>query len=55
MSLWNDCVDWCGGYPFETATAEDLFKYFYAKDYQLINMRLKKGSGCNELVFKNTR
>lgn len=55
MSLWHDCVDWCGGYPFETATAEDLFKYFYAKDYQLINMRLKKGSGCNELVFKNTR
>lgn len=51
MSVWYDCVDWCGGYPFETAKAEDLFEYFYSKDFNLINMRLKKGSGCNEMVF----
>jgi len=51
MSLWYDCIDWCGGLPFETAKAEDLFEYFYCRGFNLINMRLKKGSGCNEMVF----
>ena len=51
MSLWYDSVDWCGGYPFETATAEELFEYFYFRDFNLINMKLKKGAGCNEMVF----
>ena len=51
MSLWYDCVDWCGGYPYETAKAEELFEYIYSKGFNLVNMKLKKGSGCNELAF----
>ena len=51
MSLWYDCVDWCGGYPYETAKAEQLFEYFYSRDFNLVNMKLKGGSGCNEMVF----
>jgi len=52
MSLWHDCVDWCGGYLFETTSADELFKFFYKKDFYLINMRLRHRSGCNEMIFK---
>ncbi len=52
MSLWHDCVDWCGGYPFETASAERLIRFFIDRGFMLIELRLKHGSGCNELVFK---
>lgn len=52
MSLWRDMIDWLGGYPFEVAKPEEIFKYFYEKDYQLINLRTCGGRmGCNEFVF----
>ena len=52
MNLWHDTVDWIGGYPFETATPNDLINFFNEKKFDLISSKLKKGSGCNELVFK---
>ena len=55
MTLWYDCLDWCGGYPFETATPEKILDYFYHKGFYLVNMRLKRGSGCNEFVFTCSR
>ena len=52
MTLWHDAVDWIGGYPFETATADALKDFFISKGYKFRNSRLKYGSGCNELVFQ---
>lgn len=51
MSLWHDAVDWIGGYPFETATPEELTDFFNGKKFFLINIIKKTGIGCNELVF----
>ena len=31
MSVWHDLVDWCGGYPFEVARPEDVFRHFPRK------------------------
>ncbi len=52
MNLWHDTVDWVGGYPFETCTPMDLENFFKKSGYQVVNSKLKTGSGCNEFVFK---
>lgn len=54
MNLWYDVVDWIGGYPFETASAESLQRFFENRNFTLTNVRLKSGSGCNELILKRT-
>lgn len=51
MSVWHDVVDWVGGYPFETAKPETLFRFYRDRGFSLVEMKLKDGSGCNELVF----
>ncbi len=28
MSAWRDVVDWVGGYPFEVATPEEIFRFY---------------------------
>jgi SAM-dependent methyltransferase len=51
MSLWHDTIDWVGGYPFETASVERLFRFYHHRGFNLTNMKLKSGSGCNELLM----
>jgi len=52
MSLWNDMVDWLGGYPFEVAKPEQV-RLFYEKH----GFRIAKSNtcgrrhGCNEFLF----
>ncbi len=52
MSLWYDAVDWIGGYPFETASADQLIALYRDRNFTLLNSRLRQGMGCNELVFR---
>ena len=52
MSLWYDAVDWIGGYPFETASAMQLFDFYIQQGFGLRGLKLKFGMGCNELVFR---
>lgn len=53
MSLWYDMIDWLGGYPFEVATPEAIFKYFRQRGFVLENLKTCKGRmGCNEFVFR---
>lgn len=52
MSLWYDMIDWIGGYPFEVARPEEIFKFFYAKGFRLTALKTCAGRhGCNEFVF----
>ena len=51
MHLWYDAVDWVGGYPFETAKPEEVFRFMRDRGFTLLEMRLKTGSGCNEYIF----
>jgi len=53
MSLYTDVVDWIGGYPFETAKPEEIFKFFKKRGFVLENLVTVGGKmGCNEFVFK---
>ena len=53
MSIWYDWIDWFGGYPFEVASADELFEFYHAKGFQLTKLVTVGGSlGNNELVFR---
>lgn len=53
MSVWNDLVDWIGGYPFEVAMPEEIFDFFFHRGFDLMRLRTCRGGlGCNEFVFK---
>lgn len=52
MSYWHDKIDWIGGYPFEVAKPEEIFDFFYVKEFQLQRLKTCAGGlGCNEFVF----
>lgn len=55
MNIWYDAVDWIGGYPFETASPEDIFRFYRDRGFVLTEMSLKKGMGCSEYVFSHDR
>lgn len=53
MSPWRDVVDWVGGYPFEVAKPEEIFKFFRDVGFELTQLRTCGGGlGCNEFVFR---
>lgn len=53
MSPYHDLVDWVGGYPFEVAKPEEIFRLFRSHGFQLLEMTTVGGSsGCNQFVFR---
>lgn len=53
MSLWHDMIDWLGGYPFEVARPEAIFRRFRDQGFILQELRTCGGRmGCNEYVFR---
>lgn len=55
MNHWYDIVDWVGGYPYEVATADEMFEFYKARGFSLTKMKCGHvGLGCNEFVFVRT-
>jgi len=55
MSLWYDMFDWLGGYPFEVAKPEVVFRFFRDRGFSLQELKTCGGRvGCNEFVFRRT-
>jgi len=53
MSWWYDCLDWIGGYPFETATPEAIVDFYRERGFVLErSITCGRGSGCNQFVFR---
>lgn len=53
MSLWTDMIDWLGGYPFEVATPDAIFRCFADQGWTLLHLKTCGGrGGCNEFVFR---
>jgi hypothetical protein len=53
MSWWHDCLDWIGGYPFETSTPEAIFDFFQSRGFVLERLiTCGGGPGCNQYVFR---
>lgn len=55
MNRWHDLVDWVGGWPFEVAKPEEVFRFLRDRDFQLCDMTTSRGHGCNEFVLRKTR
>lgn len=56
MHVWYDLVDWIGGYPFEVAKPEEVFRCVRNRGFELIELTTCGGGlGCNEFVFRRTR
>jgi 2-polyprenyl-6-hydroxyphenyl methylase/3-demethylubiquinone-9 3-methyltransferase len=53
MSWWHDQLDWVGGYPFQTATPEEVCAFYHQRGFSLERMStVGRGSGCNQFVFR---
>lgn len=53
MSPWIDVVDWVGGWPFEVASPEEIFRFFRDRGFRLTEMKTHMGGhGCNEFVLR---
>lgn len=56
MSLWYDMIDWLGGYPFEVARPEEVFRFMASRGFELREMTTAGATGaCNEFVFERVR
>lgn len=53
MDAWIDLKDWTGGYPFEVAKPEAIFRFYQARGFELVDMTTQAGGiGCNEYVLR---
>jgi len=54
MSWRTDATDWLGGYPYEFATVEEIFKFIRANypDLSLTNLKVTSGRGLNWYLFQ---
>ncbi|MBI3836768.1 MAG: class I SAM-dependent methyltransferase [Planctomycetia bacterium] len=52
MSWWHDCFDWIGGYPYETATPNQIFDFFKRRGFVLERLDACGGHACNQFVFR---
>jgi 2-polyprenyl-6-hydroxyphenyl methylase/3-demethylubiquinone-9 3-methyltransferase len=52
MDFRHDVRDWLGGFPYEYATAGELFEYVHRKwGFRLERLRTGDGNICNEFLF----
>jgi 2-polyprenyl-3-methyl-5-hydroxy-6-metoxy-1,4-benzoquinol methylase len=53
MSARHDLIDWVGGYPFEVAKPEEVFRRVRPQGFELRHLKTCGGGlGCNEYVFQ---
>ncbi len=54
MSWKTDATDWLGGYPYEFATVEEIFKFIKGNfpDLNLTNIKVTSGRGLNWYLFE---
>ncbi len=54
MSVYHDWIDWLGGFPFEVAKPESIFKLYKSKGFILENLITTNRLGCNQYVFRKS-
>jgi 2-polyprenyl-6-hydroxyphenyl methylase/3-demethylubiquinone-9 3-methyltransferase len=52
MSRRYDIIDWIGGYPFEVARPEEVFRFMRDRGFVLQQLATRSGKGCNLFVFE---
>lgn len=51
MHGWYDLIDWVGGWPFEVARPEEVFRFVRDRGFLLEELSTSIGHGCNEFAF----
>ena len=51
MSIVHDWFDWLGGFPFEVARVDEIFRFYMDKGFVLSNLRTTHTLGNNQFVF----
>ncbi|MGH9325231.1 MAG: class I SAM-dependent methyltransferase [Terriglobia bacterium] len=52
MSYWTDVRDWLGGYPYEFASTDEIFRFATRElRMELVNLRSTNTLGTNEFLF----
>ena len=52
MSVLHDWFDWLGGFPFEVARVEEIFRFVKAKGFVLGDLvTTRSGYGNNQFLF----
>ena len=54
MSAKHDLVDWVGGWPFEVARPDQVFRFYRDRGFTLQTLRTAAGPACNQFVFVKT-
>lgn len=55
MSLYHDAVDWVGGWPFETATPQEVEAFLLPRGFTSVWHRtVGRRHGCNEFLFRRS-
>lgn len=53
MSYWTDVRDWLGGYPYEFASTDEIFRFGTRElGLELVNLRSTNTLGTNEFLFR---
>ena len=56
MSFWTDIRDSLGGYPYEFASSEEVFRFCKQEfGFILENMKTVNGLGLNEFLFRSPK
>lgn len=51
--MYVDIQDWVGGYPFEVASPEEIFRFYRDRGFALRELKTCGGKhGCNQFVFE---
>lgn len=54
MSMYVSIQDWIGGYPFEVASPEEIFRFYRDRGFTLRELATCGGKhGCNQFVFES--
>ena len=52
MDLFNDMIDWLGGYPFEVARPEKVISFLENSGFSLVKViTVGNKQGCNEFIM----
>jgi SAM-dependent methyltransferase len=52
MEFWHDVRDWVGGFPYESATMQELEAYLAPRGFQATFRRPNEGTGCHEVALR---
>jgi 2-polyprenyl-6-hydroxyphenyl methylase/3-demethylubiquinone-9 3-methyltransferase len=51
MNIYHDIVDWLGGLPYETATADEVVRFSRQRNFVLERIMVAPEGGCSVFVF----